>query len=387
MSHTRRTFARIYGTAPELAWWAPGRVNLIGEHTDHNDGFVLPFALPLGVTAAVRARSDGVLRIASAQLDGPGGSVSVPVDELRPGRVTGWAAYVAGAVWALAEALREPGVRVPGADLLVSATVPSGAGLSSSAALECSTVGAISALAGVELPPVEVARIAQRAENDFVGVPCGIMDQMASMLGQDGHALFLDTRSLHTEQVPLDLRTAGMRILVIDTQAHHTLADGEYAVRRRQCQQAADLLGVPALRDVTDPDRLDALTDPVLRRRARHIVTENARVLETVEHLRQQQIAQIGPLLTAGHASLRDDFEVSCDELDLAVQVSLDAGAFGARMIGAGFGGSAIALVAADTLDSVDAAVRAEFERRSYAAPRLIPAWPSAGAGPEEDDS
>ena len=373
----RTVFVRTYGCEPQVAWRSPGRVNLIGEHTDYNDGFVLPLALTRDTRVEGARRDDRVLRVASVQRrDYP---VSIPLDGLEPGSVEGWAAYVAGTAWAL----REVGIGVPGADLVVDGRVPRGAGLSSSASLECATAGALLSLAGTDLPLRDVALLAQRAENDFVGMPCGVMDQFASTHARAGHLLLLDTRSLEVAHIPFDLPSVGLALLVVDTKAPHQLVDGEYAQRRAACEQAARLLGVPALRDVTDLDAaLAQLDDEVLRRRVRHVVTENARVLDVVELLRAGNVRGIGPQLTASHSSLRDDYQVSCRELDLVVDTALAHGALGARMTGGGFGGSAIALVAADSLDSTRDAITSAFKQAGLTAPAFLDAEPGDGYGP-----
>ena len=389
----RAAFKELTGRAPEVVAVAPGRVNVIGEHTDYNDGFVLPIALPLAVRVAAGARADGRLRLHTRQspdpvrdpaVPGAADPVEVVLAGLGPGAVTGWAAYVAGVAWALAQS----GHEVRGADLVVDGDVPTGAGLSSSAALECATGGALAALSGVTIDATELALIAKRAENDFVGVPSGVMDQLASMLGVEGHALFIDTRSLAVRPVPFDLAARGLALLVTDTRAAHSLTDGAYAERRGSCEQAATALGVRALRDIdvarlADPDV--AALDPVVRRRLHHVVTENARVLEVVAllsggDLSGGDLAAAGPLLTASHASLRDDYEVSSDELDLAVDTALAHGALGARMTGGGFGGSTIALVAAACADGVATEIAAAFARRGWPEPRSFRAVASVGA-------
>ena len=355
-------------------WAAPGRVNLIGEHTDYNDGYVLPLALPQGVAAAAATRSDGLVRMASRQADG---RVEIRLDALKPGAVDGWAAYVAGVVWSL----REAGHDVGGLDILVDGDVPLGAGLSSSAALECATAIAVTDLCDLKVDRTALAGLAQRAENDFVGMPCGIMDQSASLLCTREHLLFLDTRSSATEQVPFDLGSHGLALLVVDTRAPHRLVDGEYAARRRTCEEAADKLGVPALRDIEGLQAaMDSLGDTVMARRVRHVVTENARVLATVERLRTGSPRDIGPLLTASHESLRDDYEVTVPELDKAVDAALDAGALGARMTGGGFGGCVIALVEADAADTVAGKVADAFATAGFGAPASFVAQPSQGA-------
>ncbi len=365
-------FRSRFGGTADGVWFAPGRANLMGEHTDYNEGFVLPFALGQGIVAAAARRSDRRLVLCSAQE--PGSLVEVALDGLAPGQVTGWAAYPAGVAWALACA----GYEVPGACVAIDSDVPAGAGLSSSAALECATA---LVLAGPAADRRELAAIARRAENDFVGVPSGIMDQSASLLGRRGHALLLDCRSLEASQVPFDPAAYGARLLLINTRASHELTAGEYGRRRAECEQAARLLGVPSLRYLTDVGDLHRLTDPVLRRRARHVVTDNQRVLEVAGLLTSgsgDPYPAIGRLLTQAHLSLRDDFEISWPEADATVDAALAAGALGARMIGGGFGGSVLALVREE--EPVRAAVTGAFARRSWTAPEFLEAAPSDSA-------
>ncbi|MGW5054428.1 galactokinase [Actinokineospora sp. NPDC004072] len=376
-----RAFADRTGRAPHGVWSAPGRVNLIGEHTDYNDGYVLPFALPFRCAVAAAPRADGVLAVTTIGGDGsPHPAEPVAVADLEPGRVTGWAAYPSGVAWAL----RHEDVR-GGADLVIAGDVPTGAGLSSSHALQCAVALALLGLAdrapGTAGGPTldEVARWVQRSENDFVGAPTGLLDQTASLRCVAGHALFLDVRSGAGEQVPFDAAAHGLAVLVVDTRAKHSLADSAYGERRAACERAAALLGVPALRDATAAD-LDRLPDDLVPQ-ARHVITENERVLRTVDLLRAGDLAGIGPHLTASHASLRDDYRVSCLELDVAVDAALAAGALGARMTGGGFGGSAIALLPLEQVAAAGAAVRSAYARRSLPEPRLFTAAPSAGAG------
>jgi galactokinase len=366
-----RLFEECYGTEPDGIWHAPGRVNLIGEHTDYNDGFALPFAIGSGVFVAAAARPDGLVALSSRQYSGS--TVTVPVAALAPGRVTGWAAYPAGMVWALNAA----GYHAGGASLAIDADLPTGAGLSSSAALEGAAGLALCDLGRLALPRAELAAIGRRAENDFVGAPTGIMDQLAVLLGEAGQALLLDCRAGTAEPVPLDPAAAGLVLLIIDTRVQHELTDGGYGARRRACEDAARALGVGSLRDVTDAGAADLLTDPVLRRRARHVVSENGRVLATAELLRAGQLPSVGPLLTASHDSLRDDFEVSWPEADAAVEAAIAAGALGARMTGGGFGGSVIALVPAAVEADVAAAVAARFARATWQSPSITPTRPS----------
>ncbi|RBY77447.1 galactokinase [Blastococcus sp. TF02-09] len=371
-------FEERFGRAPEGVWAAPGRLNVIGEHTDYNGGFVLPIALPHTTRAAVARRDDG--RLVLRSLQHPDDDADVAVAELTPGTPTGWAGYVAGVVHELAG-------HVPGGlDVLVDGDVPAGAGLSSSAALECAVALALRDLLGLDLAPGDLVDVARRAENDFVGAPTGILDQSASVLCEAGAALFLDTRDRSAEQVPFDLAAAGLALLVVDSGTVHDHAESGYGDRRRECEQAAARLGVDLLREVDDVAALDVLADgtpegELLRRRARHVVTEDARVLRVVATLRSGEDPRaIGPLLTEGHASLRDDFEVSVPLLDACVEAALEAGAHGARMVGGGFGGSALALVDADAVDAVTAAVTERFAREGAPAPRSFVAVPSAGA-------
>jgi len=373
-SSAAETFRNAYGAEPTGLWAAPGRVNLIGEHTDYNDGFVLPFALPQHVVAA------------AAPADAPGWTVcstfapeTVSFATTAPGGVEGWAGYVAGIVWALADA----GFDVPPARIAIASDVPLGSGLSSSAALESAVLTALVELGGLDLPVAERPALAQRAENVYVGAPTGIMDQSASIRCVEGKALFLDCRSLEVEQIPFDLAAAGLAILIINSNAPHQHVDGEYGARRKSCEEAARILGVPALRDVTPAD-LDAalgkLDDDVMRRRVRHIVTEDQRVLDTVELLRAGRVREIGPLMTASHASMRDDFEITVEQVDIAVEAGLAAGAYGARMTGGGFGGCVLALIDADRAAETTAAVERAYAERGFTAPTTWSATPGPGA-------
>ncbi|MET9348931.1 galactokinase [Streptomyces termitum] len=370
-------FEELYGAAPEGVWEAPGRVNLIGEYTDFNEGFVLPLALPHTTVAAVSRRTDGLLRLHSADIGGE--AVELRVDDPAPLSGGGWTAYPAGVV----RVLREAGHAVTGADLHVASTVPTGAGLSSSAALEVVTALALDDLFGLGLSRPELARVAQRAENDHVGVPCGVMDQMTSACAVEGHLLHLDTRDLGRRQVPFDPAAAGLALLVVDTRVRHRLGDGAYAERRAGCEAGARALGVRALRDVTVgelPAALARLEDATVARYVRHVVSENDRVDRVAALLDAGDLRAVGPLLTEGHVSLRDDLRVSCPELDLVVRAATGAGALGARMTGGGFGGSAVVLTGADRADAVAGAVRAAFAAAGYAEPGVFPAVPSGGA-------
>jgi galactokinase len=374
----REGFTELYGAAPEGVWAAPGRVNLIGEHTDYNDGFVMPFALPHVTSAAVARRADGVLRLHSA--DAPGAPVELRLADLTPESDRTWTAYPAGVVWAL----REAGHEVTGADIHLTSTVPTGAGLSSSAALEVVVALALHDLYSLGLRGWQLARLCQRAENVYVGALTGIMDQTASACCEPGHALFLDTRDLSQRQIPFDLAAEGLRLLVVDTRVEHAHSDGEYGKRRTGCEKGAALLGVDALRDIpcTDLDAtLERLAeDEEVTRLVRHVITENARVERVISSLESGDLRSIGPVLTEGHASLRDDFRVSCPELDLVVDTALASGALGARMTGGGFGGSAIVLAEESDVQPLTKAVEEAFTTADYRTPRVFEAVPSAGA-------
>ncbi|MFG1668680.1 galactokinase [Streptomyces sp. Y7] len=371
-------FEELYGAGPEGVWAAPGRVNLIGEHTDYNDGFVMPFALPHTAVAAVSRRADGVLRLHSEDVEG--GVVEVRVDDLEPESDRDWTAYPSGVVWAL----RQAGHAVTGADIHLASTVPAGAGLSSSAALEVVVALALNDLYDLGQKGWQLARLCQRAENVYVGAPVGIMDQTASACCEAGHALFLDTRDLSQKQIPFDLAAEGMRLLVVDTRVKHSHSEGEYGKRRAGCEKGAALLGVDALRDIAYDDlaaALDRLGDEEeVRRLVCHVVTEDQRVERVVALLESGETRAIGPVLTEGHASLRDDFRISCPELDLVVDTALASGALGARMTGGGFGGSAIVLAEAADVETVTKAVEAAFAGAGFTAPRVFEAVPAAGA-------
>jgi galactokinase len=350
-------------------------VNLIGEHTDYNDGYVLPFALPQRTAVAAAVAGGSGWAVWSEQ---SGERVEFGPEDLAPGAVEGWAAYVAGVVWALRDAGYEP----PPANLGVASDVPLGAGLSSSAALESAVLTALVDLAGMDLPVDDRPALAQRAENAYVGAPCGIMDQSAAIRCRAGHALFLDCRSLAVEHIPFAVADSGLAVLVIDSQAPHAHVSGEYAARRAACESAAATLGVRALRDV-DPSQLhEALPrlDAVVARRVRHVVTENQRVLDTVARLRGGDVRSIGPLLTASHASMRDDFDITVPQVDLAVETALAAGAYGARMTGGGFGGCVLALVDAEESDAVATAVEEAYAGSGFTPPVAFVAAPSGGA-------
>jgi galactokinase len=354
-----------------VAWSAPGRVNLIGEHVDYNDGLVLPFALPFTATARVSPRRDDAVHVRTTAYD----EEAVFSIRVQPGEVSGWAAYIAGVVWALAPP------DDAGLDIEVHSDVPVGAGLSSSAALECAVAAAVDSALQMSLGPVELASRCRRAENDFVGVPTGPMDQLAAMLCQVGHALLVDCRDMSHSDVPLDLSSHGLRLLVVDTGVRHALADGAYAERRAECAAAAEALEVSTLRDAA-PEQVRRMSDPLLQRRAHHVVSEIGRVREVVDVLTAAHPGDIGAFLTASHESLRDDYEVSCSELDVTVEAAVRAGALGARLTGGGFGGCAIVLCRQADVASVIDRVEADYRSNGWSRPTWWVASPSRGAHP-----
>ena len=369
-------FADLFGYQPTGIWSAPGRVNLIGEHTDYNEGFVFPFAINRHTFAAVALRGDGIARVASSFSNDV---IEVDVTEISKDTATGWSAYVLGVAWALKEL---GGASQTGFDLYLNSDVPVGAGLSSSAAVECSVAVALNELWESNLDAKTLARVGQLAENEIVGAPTGIMDQSASLMGLLDHGVFLDCRSLEAQVIDLGFAREGLELLIIDTKVEHRHADGGYASRRAACEAGAAALGVASLRDARVADLLRAaeLLDDVTFRRVRHVVTENARVLETVEKLQAEGPRAIGKLLYASHESMRDDFEISVDELDTAVDTALRHGAIGARMTGGGFGGAAIALAPMERISEISRAVTAEFQVLGYAKPDIFVVSAAPGA-------
>ena len=390
-SATAALFAQRFGRPAQGVWSAPGRVNLIGEHTDYNDGFVLPFAIDRRTWVAIAPRGDRMLRVASTFADEP---VEISIDDLAPERLSGWSAYPLGVAWALGQHGADL-ADVPGMDMFFDSSVPVGAGLSSSAAIEASVALALSELWGLGFARPLLARVGRLAENEAVGAPTGIMDQMASLLGEPDSAVFLDCRSFDARAVPLGLEAAGLEVLVIDTRVEHAHATGGYGARRASCELAAKTLGVAALRDV-DAAGLEAsrhLLDDETYRRARHVVTEDQRVLDAVAVLEgtadvnsapSDRMHALGLLLDASHVSMRDDFEISVPELDLAVETARAAGAVGARMTGGGFGGSAIALVPTGERAAIAAAVTEAFAGAGFGAPHIFVVSPSQGARREK---
>lgn len=371
-------FEEAYGTAPSGIWSAPGRVNLIGEHTDYNLGFVLPFAINRRTIVALGPRDDGRIGVASAYADEV---AEIAIADLAPDRLRGWAAYPLGVAWALGQHGADLAA-VPGVNLFVESTVPVGAGLSSSAAIESAVALALNDVWQLGFDRPTLAKVGQLAENKAVGAPTGIMDQSASLLGRDDHAVFLDCRSLESQLVPLGFAEAGLEVLVIDTGVKHSHATGGYASRRASCEAGAKALEVASLRELTVDDlpRARALLDDETFRRVRHVITENQRVLDTVERLRTEGPLAIGELLDASHLSMRDDFEISVPELDLAVETAQAAGAIGARMTGGGFGGAAIALVPSDGISRIQVAIDGAFAEHGFGQPTMFTVTASNGA-------
>ncbi len=365
----------LFGTDPEVITFAPGRVNLIGEHTDYNGGSVLPMAIDMGTICAVSRRPDGRFGLHSRQVNGPIAQVDPRVFDRSA--ANGWLGYVVGAL-AVAE---EREWFTGGVDMSIDADLPLGAGLSSSASLECAVLTAVIALGGVEVAPLEVALAAQEVEHRYAHVPCGIMDQAASMLAQPGTALLLESATLESRPVALNLDAMGLEVLLIDTNVRHTLADGAYADRRASCEQAAAALGVTYLAEIplTEIARVDVLPEPEVRR-ARHVITEQARVADAVRAFGDADEAALGRAFAGSHASLALDYEVSCPELDLTVSAAVVGGASAARMTGGGFGGNVVTLCRPDAMAGVQATVREAMLRDGLPAPTFRIVSPAGGA-------
>ena len=374
-------FVSAFGSQPDGTWSAPGRVNLVGEHTDYNDGLVLPFAIERRTTCAVTVTNTPVIRVTSTHSPE---IVSVPIDALAADSATGWSAYPLGVAWALRESAVAAGrgEQVVGCDISIASDVPIGAGLSSSAAIECSVAVALNELWALDLDLAQLAAASQRAENVAVGAPTGIMDQTASLFGVADHAVLLDCQTLHVETVPLGLAAAGLSIMVIDSKVEHSHATGGYGQRRADCEAGAAGMGVATLRELTSADlpRAEEALEERVFRRVRHVVTENERVLATVAALATQGPAAIGQFMLASHASMRDDFEISVPEIDVAVEAAMSAGSIGARLTGGGFGGASIALVPTARWEAIAQAVQTALAARSMTEPHIFAVRPSDGA-------
>ena len=367
----QQAFMARFGEAAKQVVRAPGRVNLIGEHTDYIDGFVLPLAIERAVWIALRPRNDRRVQLHALEFNSEG---QFDLDHLE--QASGWLEYPKGVAWALQEA----GLELQGFDGVISGDVPRGAGLSSSAALELAVAKAFQVVSGFAWEPARMAQLAQRAENRWVGVNCGIMDQLVSAAGVAGHALLIDCRSLELTPVPLP---PGSQVVILDTATRRGLVDSAYNERRRQCEAAARFFGVAALRDVSlaqfsaAADKLE----PLMAKRARHVVSENERTLQAAEAMRRGDSVRLGQLMNASHASLRDDFEVSSAALNAMVETAqAHSGCFGARMTGAGFGGCAVALVAEAQITAFVAEVTAHYQQRTSLTPQVTVTMASQGA-------
>jgi len=365
-------FAKGFGYPPEVVASAPGRVNLIGEHIDYSEGFVLPFAIDAVTKCAIAKRDDEKIRIISAQKKNE--IIESNLEAIAAKQGSTWSRYIYGVIWAMEIET--------GLDIYIDGKVPLGAGLSSSAALECSLATALNHLFHLEKTLPELARLTQRAENDYVGVPCGIMDQSISLMARAGYGLLLDCQDLSTRHIKIDFASKSLRLLIIDTQAHHALTDGGYAKRRESCEEVAKIFSIPSLRQLSMESLLahKAKLSELQFKRARHGVSEMLRVLDAVKALEAEDFEALGQLLNQSHNSLRDDYEVSCPELDLAVDTALSSGALGARMVGGGFGGSAIALIKESDAGTISSTIERAFAKNGFKAPRFFDSLPSDGA-------
>jgi galactokinase len=373
----RRQFTARFRQPPRWLAAAPGRVNLIGEHTDYNEGFVLPMAIDRETVVAAALNGRNIIRLETSFADKP---VEIDPARLTPGSHTSWSDYAAGVI----AGFQLLGQKIPGFDAFVDSSVPAGGGLSSSAALEVATATLLEAITGRSLDPVGKALLCQKAEHDYVGVPCGIMDQMASVCGREDHLLLLDCRSRETRLVPFN--DPSVAVLVINTNVRHELSGGEYALRRTQCETAAHALDVASLRDVTEPMLLAGRSkmDSTTFRRARHVVSEIARTLKAADAVAASRWEEVGQLMQASHASLRDDYKVSCPELEVVVDLAsapkMKSSIYGCRMTGGGFGGCAIALVRRDAADAVSASIATDYHKRTGIEPSLFLTRPGDGA-------
>jgi galactokinase len=379
-AHVEQQFVKTYGRPPRWIAAAPGRVNVIGEHTDYNDGFVLPMAIErYAVMAADLSSSSSSSTISihdthfkeTAQIE-----VSKPVAKGEPK----WSNYPRGVI----AGFLARGIKLGGLDVLLHSTVPLGGGLSSSAALEVCTATLLEAVTGKKMDPVEKALLCQKAEHEFAGVPCGIMDQFISVMGRENHLLLLDCRSRKTELVPMN--DPSVALLVVNTNVKHELSGGEYAKRRAQCEKAAKILGVPSLRDAT-ADMLEQARgkmDEVVFRRARHVIGEIERTTHAAEGIRASNWTTVGQLMYASHRSLRDDYEVSCNELDAVVEIAeaigIKGGVYGCRMTGGGFGGCAVALAKAGAVEAISKKIAADYKKKTVIEATIFGSRPAAGA-------
>lgn len=368
------TGADVVSVPRSVRYSAPGRINLIGEHTDYNGGFALPIALPDRTVVTYQTNDSDSIVVCS---DRESTAVRFRVSTL-PGEVTGWAAYVAGVVWAA----RRAGHHVPGGSMSITGGVDTGSGLASSAALECAVLGALLAATGRTVDLIEQARIAQQAENEYVGAPTGLLDQLSILGAEPRRAQLIDFQDLSSRPVAFDPAAHDVALLLVNSQSGHQHAGGEYAARRAACERAAADLGVASLRDVQQRglSALAAVTDVVDARRARHIITENQRVLDVVDALNDSDFAEMGRLLTASHASMRDDFEITTEHIDTIAETALHAGALGARMTGGGFGGCVIILVESGKVDAVTQTVQQALVRVGYPAPTIERTHAGGGA-------
>ena len=372
MNSISSQFEKVFGHSPDICASAPGRVNLIGEHIDYSEGFVLPFAINDCTDVAISKTNENVIKIASVQRDSE--VISIALSDISPDLKGDWERYVLGVIWSL-------GI-TSGLEIFIDGKVPVGAGLSSSAALEASVATALNSLfsLGHDLPTL--ARLCQKAENDYVGMPCGIMDQSVSLMAAEGSALLLDCRDLTTKNISFDVASQGLELLIIDTQVHHELVDGGYAERRGSCDSVVTKLNIISMRHLSMDQLLSKKSEITETEfiRAHHAITEIKRVLDAVIALEKSDFVELGKLINASHVSLRDDYTVSCPELDCAVEASLATGALGARMVGGGFGGSAIALVKAQNVEKTKLAIQSAFTEAGYKAPRFFTSLPSQGA-------